>query len=417
MAKTKTFSGINNLDAAERLADEELRAAVNVDVDRTGRVTRRDGYEKIYSGTNIHSIWSDTKTTLFVENGALKRIDDNNNVSTLRSGAAIFGRMSFAESFGNIGYADGRITGVIGPDGVSRPLGLQTPHTRPALTPTEGVLPAGQYGVAFTVADSTGAESGATLATYIELPEDNSGIAVSGLSLTSGAVSGKIYMTRTNGDVFYEATLSSGTAILTGQPQGEQLRTEFLEPMPNGNVIAFHKGITLIADGNYLYYSEPFSYLTRRGYNFIPFAKPINMIAPVEDGFFISTEGGATYHVFGNDPDKWSFTEKAPYSVITGTAVPVEAGLLPTEGGGNADGWIWATARGICMGTAGGGFQNLTAKKYAPVSSSVGAALLRQIDGRNQYISSLHPQNGEANNIYFSDVAVAEIRRNGVVVT
>jgi len=419
MATIKNFKGINNVNAPERLDDAELRAAKNVDLDRTGRMTRRDGYFLIYSGTNVHSLWSNQTVTLFVEDGVLKSLDDDNNVTIIRSDAKRFGPMHYASVENEIYYSDGVITGIYTADGNSKPLGLPTPPTRPALVSATGTLPAGQYGVAITVADSNGMESGATLQTIIELPDDNSGITVSGLNtVTPDATWINIYTTNADGDTLYLAMqVSNGAsnATITHPPQGEVLRTQFLEAMPAGNHIAYHKGRTLLARNNMLFFSEPFSPLTRLTHSFVPFSGRINMIAPVEDGFFISIENGKTYHCFGTDPKDWSFTEKANYAAIEGTAVLIDPELLPGEY--REEGWLWLSEKGICLGVAGGGFQNLTSKRYANVSSSLGTAIMRQIDGRNQYVSTVHPDNGEASNIYFSDVATAEIRRNGVIIT
>ena len=417
MAKITGFAGINNVDAAEQLKDEELRAAKNVNASRKGKLSRRDGYSKVYAGTNMHSMWSDGVTTLFVEDGTLKSIDENNNVTTIRTGLTRFGKVSYCAVDGAIYYTDGTVTGFYSVEEGSKSLGLPTPPTRPVLTSDSGVLPAGQYGVAFTVADASGAESGATLSSWIELPNDNSGIAVSGLP-ASGGVSVNVYVTNNNGDTMYLAqslAIGATDTTITHPPQGAVLRTKYLDVMPAGKIIAYHKGRTLLARNNVLYFSEPFSPLTRLTHNFVMFPGTINMIAPVEDGIYFSVEGGKTYHVFGTDPMEWSMTDKADYSAIEGTAVMVDAELMPGEY--KESGWIWLSEKGICMGGAGGSFTNLTATRYAVASGVNGTAMMMQKDGYNQYVSTVHTDNGETNNIHFSDVATAEIRRNGVIIT
>lgn len=416
MSKLQGFSGINNIDADEQLEDNELRAAKNIDISRKGKISRRDGFSKIYTGTNIHSLWSDGITTLFVEDGVLKTLASDNTATIIRSDMTRFGTVSYYAVDGSIYYTDGTVTGIYKAGEGSKPLGLSTPSNRPALTSTSGVLPAGQYGVAFTVADASGMESGATISVWIELLNDNSGIIVSGISVPVDASYVNVYVTNTNGDTLFLAKSTTDSSVtITHPPQGAAVRTQFLDAMPAGNLIAYHKGRTLIAKENYIVFSEPFSNLTRLTQNFIMFPQKVNMIAPIVDGIFISCEGGKTYHVFGTNPMEWALTEKANYAAIEGTAVLVDPDLLLGELQEKA--WVWLSEKGICIGAAGGSFQNITSTKYGVKPSTIGTAMLMQRDGRNQYISTLHPSDGEVNNIHFSDVATAEVRRNGVIIT
>lgn len=416
MATIKKFSGINNIDSDEQLEDSELRAAKNIDISRKGKLSRRDGFSKVYIGTNVHSVWSDGTTTPFVEDGVLKTLASDNTATTIRSDVTRFGTMSYYAVNGSIYYTDGTVTGIYNVDEGSKPLGLPTPFTRPVLTSVSGVLPAGQYGVAFTVADASGMESGATISTWIELPNDGSGITVSGISVPADASYVNVYMTNTDGDTLFLAESTTDSSVtITHPPQGAAVRTQFLDAMPAGNIIAYHKGRTLVARGNFIVFSEPHSLLTRLTQNFVMFPSTVNMIAPVEDGIFISCEGGKTYHVFGTDPMQWAMTEKADYAAIKGTAVLVNPELLPGEF--QEEGWVWLSEKGICIGAAGGSFQNITSTKYGVKPSTIGTAMLMQRDGHNRYVSTLHPSDGEVNNIHFSDVATAEVRRNGVIIT
>lgn len=418
MTKLTSFLGINNVDAAEQIQDNELRAAKNIDIDRRGKLSRRKGFSQIYSGTNLHSLWSDGNITLFVEEGVLKSLDNSNNATTIRSGMTRFGRVSYYSVEGKIYYTDGNVTGIYSVDG-STPLGLPTPSTRPVLTPSTGVLPAGQYGVAFTVADASGAESGATISSWIQLSEDDAGINISGLHTAyAGATYVNIYMTTADGAEFFLArTVSAGVSStsVSHPPQGAALRTQFLDAMPAGNHIAYFKGRILVARDNVLYYSEPYSPLTRLIQNFLMFPGKINMIAPVEDGVYFSVENDSIYHMYAGHPNDWSISQKASYPAIEGTAVLVDAELLPEEL--REEGWLWLSKNGICIGGAGGSFRNLTATRYAVADSDIGTAMLMQRDGTNQYVSTIHPNDGEVNNLHFSDVAVAEVRRNGVTIT
>ena len=52
----KEFKGINNVDSAEDIEDDELRAAKNVDINAKFGLRRRSGFTKKYSGNNCHSV-------------------------------------------------------------------------------------------------------------------------------------------------------------------------------------------------------------------------------------------------------------------------------------------------------------------------------------------------------------------------
>lgn len=81
-----SFTGINNIDNALRLEPNELSSALNIDLDNDGFSTRRDGVvSKVSLSGNIHSLWSDERICLYVDDGVLKRLFPDYSVSTLRS--------------------------------------------------------------------------------------------------------------------------------------------------------------------------------------------------------------------------------------------------------------------------------------------------------------------------------------------
>lgn len=68
------FAGINNVDRPERLSLADLHEAVNVDIDKTGGIARRVGRIARYTGTNLRSLWSNDKVTLFAEGATQRRL-------------------------------------------------------------------------------------------------------------------------------------------------------------------------------------------------------------------------------------------------------------------------------------------------------------------------------------------------------
>ena len=86
----------------------------------------------------------------------------------------------------------------------------------------------------------------------------------------------------------------------------------------------------------------------------------------------------------------------APYPAIPGTVLPIKADLLGIKGlTGNCA--IWASARGVCLGAAGGFFMNLTDEKVSYPSGARGAAMLREHRGQVHYVFAIQGEDGAYN--------------------
>ena len=426
MPRYDKFLGINNVDPPERLKNDsegsELRAAVNVDIDKTGRVSRRDGYVKRYAGTNTHSLWSNGRVTLFVEDGTLKSLDTETwQATAIRTGMTRFGKVAYQDVFGDVYYTDGNQTGVYTREGVDTVMGIPTPPTKPVLVPGSGILPAGWYGVVFTAVDGAGRESGPTFAEFVELPNEGS-IEVSGLpTVVAGASGINIYMTKPGGDVFYKHTSVNfagmpASVTLSSLPTGHILRTKDLQPMPAGHMLMFHQQRLYVAADYVVYFSEPYNYgLTNIVKNFIQMPSRITMMQPVEDGFFISSEDEGVYIVNGRDPEQFSMRKVSDYHAVEGTGVEVPRETFQEGSGGRV--CMWVSKDGIYAGMQGGSVKNLTQGKYAVRHGEEGIAVFRNKDGINQVLNVVKANDDPAAGVYTLDVAVAEIVRNGVVIT
>lgn len=76
------FAGLRNNVSRERLALEELEAAINVDIDDRGQVRRRRGFTQMDTG-NFHSLTEHKGYTYVVKNSALCRVNDDVSVFSL----------------------------------------------------------------------------------------------------------------------------------------------------------------------------------------------------------------------------------------------------------------------------------------------------------------------------------------------
>lgn len=103
-ATMNKFIGIENTDDPTRLKpvilDREyafpLQQANNMEIDDTYGISSRHGYEHLVAGTDIHSLWSDDDTCLFVDETTLYQLMEDYSVVALLAGVAHAARMSYA---------------------------------------------------------------------------------------------------------------------------------------------------------------------------------------------------------------------------------------------------------------------------------------------------------------------------------
>jgi hypothetical protein len=158
---------------------------------------------------------------------------------------------------------------------------------------------------------------------------------------------------------------------------GEQL----LSPMPPGSCIAHHNGRLLVAVGNVLVYSEPFTPHLRdesRGYEMFP--APITCIAAVEGGVFVVAK--QTYWIAGG------FPASSVRAVLSYGAPEQQAGYRP-DGGAH-----WMSQRGIVSCTASGELQNLQERNVALIAEGGAATLWREADGMASIVAALSSPSG-----------------------
>jgi hypothetical protein len=92
-----TLSGINNVADKTRLKEGELLYATNVDISDKGEPSRRNGIvKKVTPAGQVHSMWGDNKMCFYVENGVLKRLNNDYTSTVLRTDVSNY-HMSFTE--------------------------------------------------------------------------------------------------------------------------------------------------------------------------------------------------------------------------------------------------------------------------------------------------------------------------------
>lgn len=391
------FRGINTLDPETRLGLDELREALNLDIDKTGLVRRRAGYRIINSG-EAHSLWAYEDLCLFARGSELRRLNEDNTDNLVASGLTLDAPVSFTEVNGEVYWSNGYQRGVIR-GGINHAWGLPIPaNPILALLPSGG-LPAGKYQACATLVDSTGREgpAGKTVSITLATPQAIELTLHSGLTYPQIAHA-NLYLTPANGDKFYRVgtvTASAPNLLISGGYYTIPLRTQYLSSPPSGHLVRYYRGRVWIAQENTLWFTDALGYHlldARRGFFLLP--APIDMLEPVEDGIFIAAD--KTYFLNGAQPDEMALSTVALMGAIRGTSVRVDGSHVQTEQGPmQGPVVLWTSPKGICVGASQGIFINLTERKVALDAAQIGAGLFREQDGLRQYLSLLKKQGKE----------------------
>lgn len=111
--KWNQFKGLNNRLRQEEIPADVLSVARNVDLDDTGRLSRRDGFDDIATLTgNYHSLWSDGEICLSIKNNSLYKINTDKTETVLRPNVGN-SDMSYVSVNGKQYYTNGTVIGYI----------------------------------------------------------------------------------------------------------------------------------------------------------------------------------------------------------------------------------------------------------------------------------------------------------------
>jgi hypothetical protein len=386
-ATYKAFAGIRNTLPPERLAPEDLTEAVNVDIDDSGRVSRRAGTTLQVAGA-AHSLWSDGEDCLYVAGSALKRLNADFSSTTLATGLLLDMPNNYVAVNGNIYWSNGQQSGALA-NGRSRSWGMTLPEP-PGLLAIAGLLPAGAYQAVLTTLRADGQESGAGIASLITLP-DNAGVRVSWpVPPDPAIVEVAVYLTEPDGKTLYQAAVvaaSNGSVDITSYRTALPLATQWLDQPPAGQCLAVHRGRIIIAAGNVLFATAAlgYEYCDRRDY--IPLdGSSITFVAAVEHGLFVGTEQ-QVYFLAGDRLEDLALKVVVDGAGIARSAVAADGFAVSGNAGlAGQQCVLFATSEGICQGNPDGSLLHLTHERYRYLASATGAAHFRRSAVLNQYL-------------------------------
>lgn len=378
----ESFTGVRNDVSPERFALTDLVAGRNIDIDESGRASRRTGRTLKHAGL-VHSLWAKDALCLFAEGDALKRLNADYTSAVLRSGLTPLAPLSYQAVNDQVYYANGVESGVV-ERGVSRSWGIPVPPL-PSVAVTVGAMPAGDYQFAVTYLRADGQESGAGLAGRIYVPDGSGLNFILPVPVDQGIVSKNIYLSTTNGEELYH-TMLVGASVLTATYQNDTselalpLMTQFMGPPPAGNLLGYYHGRMYVAVGDILYYSEPYAYELFDLRRYIALDGRVTMFAPIEDrdnpGVLVGTDKSIGW-MPGTNPDEFQYVPRADYGVIYGTMAYIDGAMYEDHRFGARQLPMFLTTAGLCIGLPGGEMQNITRSKYIFPAQGSGCALFK----------------------------------------
>ena len=387
------FHGMVNTIPPSKLKPGDLVDCQNFLIGNSGELLSRPGCELKVSGT-VHSVWSNGTVMFYRMGTGLYQYTSTGNSLLLRNDIVQTRPVSYCNVGDTVYYCDGAINGVI-KAGMNRSWGLPMPNGF-NVTLTTGLLEAGLYRITLSYLRFDLQQSGNDVPIEVMVPEGGQGgILINGITYPpdDSIIGVVVYVSPRYGKSLYRyggyvprGTSNINISQITNNLLHEVNVLSSMEEPPMGSLTGTLGGRVYIANHNFLYYSEPYSYEHFGSFNFFVFEDPITMIAPVSEGMFIGTTT-ATYWLLGLTPEPpFKRTQVAPYGVIKGTADFV---TMAQYGGEN--GWLWSSTRGVCFGSETGLFKCLTEKDYVyPTPSTFeGAGIGFYSQGFLSYVSTM----------------------------
>ncbi len=161
---------------------------------------------------------------------------------------------------------------------------------------------------------------------------------------------------------------------------------------PPGQHIENYNGRNYIAQNHTIWITDAYAFGRvdmRKG--FISMKDEVTMIKAVDDGIYVSIGDidDRSFVIFlgGHGPEDFTYRVVAEYGAIEGTAVKPKSAYI----GDGIEGTtvLWVSRKGICRGSNGGNFKNLTAARYEIPNNRFGSGYFRLQNGLPQYIATL----------------------------
>lgn len=399
MSQTKRFplpvSGIDVLSNETALVEGAVRLAINVDIGRAGRFKRRVGYTPRITAGGLHSLYYAPQKgwTLVAKDRVLKRMDLSTYVLSDLFQMNSADPLEYTEYNGNLYFSNRSTIGWVPSTGTSAlPVGVQTPSAPTVAPNVDGGLAPGKYGVAVTFVNSRGEESGACEVQVVDLPTGGSVKMTNPPQAANHLIN--VYITTADGDVLRRAGTASPLLpifMIAGEAEGSVISTQFLVPMPPGDIVRWHNGRLYTARDGALRFSEPMRpHLHDPAHGVIPFSGHIAFVESVSDGLYVGDSRGVWF-LPGNDPTEFKMVHVSPCRAVAKSSIKMPPEHFDPKVVNTPNPVaVWLSTSGYVVGMSGGTAVELEPDriKVPPGLTGRSAFLLRA--GRKQIVTPVN---------------------------
>ncbi len=391
----KITRGLDVISDETGLAPGAVRRADEIITDRKGGWGRRKGYALIKVSPLAHSVYgaSTRDLTVLAADTYLDRLTGPSwDTSHLFAGLTPLVPVGYAELEGSLWFTQPGLVARVLPDlSVRKPGVGSLANTKPTLVNLpNGALAAARYGVAYSVVNDLGEESGLSDTQYIASP--GGGLMVAGLQYGFGYVSSiRLYMTPPNGEALYlagEFTPAASVSVVS-QTLSKPARNQYLDVLPGGRHICHYKGRTYVADGRFVYVSDPFNlglYDTRQ--SAMVFEDEVTVMLPGATGIFVG-QGTSVIWLDGTGPKDFKPRQASPHGAFMGSGRPAPAAMfdpkvVPAD---YKEVLVWLSEVGFVVGLPDGSTLPLQADRIAFTAEGDAATLVFIRGGIKQAVS------------------------------
>ncbi|MCH5583114.1 hypothetical protein [Pseudomonas syringae] len=386
--------GINNKSSEKAVPEGALRDSVNYDPSADGVLRLRAGYTSAMGGAAIRGCLSVGTHILVADGSSLVDFNTENGTAAVLKQIAGTGRFAGAVLNDELFFCTEneclRYKG-----GVLRSWGVPTVTAQPVPTIGQGSLQAGTYQCAATFIDASGDEGGTSEALTITVPA-NSALNFPAITPPAGGAV-RLYVSSVNGGTLYlQYQGTDPYACSSVNDASARLETQFLRAPTQGQLIAAHNGVLLIADGALLHMTLPLRpHLRSAIKGWFQFPAPIDMVASGDGGLFVSS-------------DKTHFLTDIETPTPISRLVFDFGAVRGSETKGLRSELMWMTRYGIAKSDGAGGATLISEANFVPdMSPSATSALLEQ-NGTQMVVTTLQASK-TANPLAASDTYDMEI--------
>jgi hypothetical protein len=390
--------GISQLADETAMVDEEgermfVRSSVNVDIDKDGNFGRRPGATLKLTGAGYHSLYKAERGWLVVcYKSEIGVYDTTTETFTALVDMDTTYRTSFTEANGILYASNPNFSCMfLSGNTTAKPIGVPLPTVVPQFAVLgSGGMEEGTYGVAYTIVDPDGEESGLSDVVTLDL-EANQGVQGTLFTVAAG-YKYRVYMTVANGEELRQAMeFDADTAsIQILVPETGRLAETFgLEPLPYGHIIRAFNSRLIVGSTDYVYFSEAFRPHLAHPTGHVQIAGLATMVEAVGSGVFIGDKRGVRFYR-GEDPSAWTVLEASPEPVIYGTSAVLSGSFFTGELQEADKVAIWLTTSGYQVGLPTGEVLRLNAEQVKLPAYSQGCATVLTSDGRKQFVTPVN---------------------------